>query len=331
MPAVDAPACPRCGKTTHGPADCPFVGTDPGFFDAPIVLDPEELTPGTLVGDYRIEALIGQGGMGKVYRAEHPLIGKKVAVKVLNGELAENENAVKRFTLEARAVNEIRHRNLVDIFTFGRLPDGRWYHVMEYLEGENLGELLHQRKRLPTAEALPIFIEVTRALEAAHAKGIVHRDLKPDNVFLVAAGGGGPRAVKLLDFGIAKLMEGHALESGRGSGPRTVHGSTVGTPHYMSPEQARGHKLDGRSDIYALGVLLYQTVTGALPIDGPDVLAVCRKHVMEVPIRPLVRAPGAVLMDLDRVIMKMLAKAPDQRYQSAAEVRAALETIPLRR
>ena len=319
MPAVAA-ACPLCGKTTHAKVDCPFISAGSSFFDGPVLLDPEELAPGCLVGDYQIEALIGKGGMGKVYRAVHPLIGKKVAVKVLNGSLADNENAVKRFTLEARAVNEIRHHNLVDIFTFGRLPDGRWYHVMEYLEGQNLAELLHQRGRLSSVEALPIFIEVTKALEAAHGKGIVHRDLKPDNVFLVAGGA----AVKLLDFGIAKLMEGHAFTSG----PRTMHGSTVGTPHYMSPEQARGHKLDGRSDIYALGVLLYQTVTGELPFDGPDVLSVCRKHVMEMPIRPLMRAPGAVMMDLDRVIMKMLAKGPDQRYQTATEVRAALEALP---
>jgi serine/threonine protein kinase len=325
VPALDV-ACSLCGKTTHGSADCPFVTTG-SLLDEPVVRDPEELTAGSLVGDYVIEALIGQGGMGRVYRAVHPLIGKKVAVKVLNGALAENENAVKRFTLEARAVNEIRHRNLVDIFTFGRLPDGRWFHVMEYLEGQNLGDLLHYRGRLPAIEALPIFIEVTKALEAAHGKGIVHRDLKPDNVFLVAGGEGTAPVVKLLDFGIAKLMEGHGL----GAGPRTMHGATVGTPHYMSPEQARAQPLDGRSDIYALGVLLYHTVTGHLPIDGPDVLSVCRKHVMETPIRPLQRAPGAVMMELDRVIMKMLAKAPAERYQNAAEARAALQTAMPRR
>ena len=285
--------------------------------------DPEQLAPGTPIGDYVVEAEIGHGGMGTVYRAVHPMIGKRVAVKVLKASLSDNQTAVKRFTLEARAVNEIRHRNLVDIFAIGQLPDARWYLVMEYLEGQNLGEVLQDRGKLPAAEALPIFIEVASALEAAHAKKIVHRDLKPDNVFLVAGARGGSPPIKLLDFGIAKLMEGHGLTTG----PRTVHGSTLGTPHYMSPEQARGQALDGRSDVYALGVLLYRTLTGFLPIDGPDMLSVCRKHVMEMPERPIERAPGAVTPALDRIIMKMLAKSPDQRYQSAAEVQAALQFL----
>jgi serine/threonine-protein kinase len=324
VPSVAA-ACPLCGKTTHGRADCPFVTTS-SIFDEPVVVaatDPEHLAPGALIGDYVVEAEIGHGGMGTVYRAVHPMIGKRVAVKVLKAALSDNQNAVKRFTLEARAVNEIRHRNLVDIFAFGQLPDGRWYLVMEYLEGQNLADLLHQRGRLAPAEALPIFLEVASALEAAHAKKIVHRDLKPDNVFLVAGAPGTAPAVKLLDFGIAKLMEGHGLTTG----PRTVHGSTLGTPHYMSPEQARGQALDGRSDVYALGVLLYRTLTGVMPIDGPDMLSVCRKHVMEMPVRPLERAPDAVSPALDRIIMKMLAKSPEQRPQSAAEVLAALRPL----
>ena len=325
VPAV-APSCPLCGKTTHGRADCPFVSTS-SIFDGPVVLgeaaDPEQLAPGTPIGDYRVEAEIGHGGMGTVYKAVHPMIGKRVAVKVLKAALSDNQNAVKRFTLEARAVNEIRHRNLVDIFAFGQLPDGRWYLVMEYLEGQNLGEVLDKRGRMPAAEALPIFLEVASALEAAHAKKIVHRDLKPDNVFLVAAPVPGAAAVKLLDFGIAKLMEGHGLSTG----PRTVHGSTLGTPHFMSPEQARGQAIDGRSDIYALGVLLYRTLTGVLPIDGPDMLSICRKQVMDTPVHPMARAPGAVSPALNQIIMKMLAKSPQQRYQSAAEVRAALQPL----
>jgi serine/threonine protein kinase len=324
VPAV-VPACPLCGKNTHGRADCPFVSTS-SLFDAPVVLpqaDPEALSAGSPIGDYVVEAEIGHGGMGKIYRAIHPMIGKRVAVKVLKASLSDNQTAVKRFTLEARAVNEIRHRNLVDIFAIGQLPDGRWYLVMEYLEGQNLGDLLEQRGRLPVAEALPIFLEVCSALEAAHGKKIVHRDLKPDNVFLVAS----PPSVKLLDFGIAKLMEGHGLAAG----PRTVHGSTLGTPHFMSPEQARGQTIDGRSDIYALGALLYRTVTGVLPIDGPDMLSVCRKQVMDMPMRPIERVPGAVSPLLDRIIMKMLAKAPEQRYQSAAEVQAALQFLMMQK
>jgi serine/threonine protein kinase len=321
--AVVESACPLCGKSSHARADCPFVATS-SLFEAPVLAEAERLAPGTAVGDYVIETAIGTGGGGTVYRAVHPIIGKKVAVKVLKGAMTNNDNAVKRFTLEARAVNEIRHRNLVDIFAFGRLPDGRWYHVMEYLEGQSLGDLLEARGRLPAREALPIFVEVTHALEAAHAKGIVHRDLKPDNIFLTTTGTGTPPAVKLLDFGIAKLMEGHGL----GVGPHTAHGSTVGTPHYMSPEQARGQALDGRSDLYALGVLLYRTITGKPPIDGPDLLSICRKHVMDTPVRALIQGAGTVSMELDRVIMKLLEKSPDQRYQSATEARAALQALP---
>jgi serine/threonine protein kinase len=295
------------------------------LFNEPVVTKPDELPPGTPVGEYEIEDVIGRGAMGTVYRAVHPLIGKRVAIKVLQGALAHNDNAVKRFTLEARAVNQIRHRNLVDIFSFGRLPPPRdsWYLVMEYLEGESLGQRLETCTRMPAGVALPIFIEVAEALGAAHDKGVVHRDLKPDNVFLVAGASGTEPTVKLLDFGVAKLLDGHAWTGG----PRTVHGSTVGTPHYMSPEQARGQPVDGRSDLYAFGLMLYRAVTGVVPIDGPDALAVLRKQVLELPYHPMILAPGAVSPQLDGLIMKLLAKDPARRYQTAAELRAAL--VPL--
>jgi serine/threonine protein kinase len=324
--SLPAAACPLCHSSSHDRHACPLSVS---FFDAPVVVNRDELSPGTAVGEYEIEAVIGRGAMGTVYRAVHPLIGKRVAVKVLQGALASNDNAVKRFMLEARAVNEIRHRNLVDIFSFGRLPPPRdsWYLVMEYLEGESLGQRLDARQRLPPADALPIFLEVAEALGAAHAKGIVHRDLKPDNIFVLAGAPVQQPAVKLLDFGVAKLIDGH----GWTAGPRTVHGSTVGTPHYMSPEQARGQPLDGRSDLYALGVLLYRTLTGVVPLDGPDALSVCRKQVLEMPFHPITRAPGAVTPQLDGLIMKLLAKDPARRYQTAAEVRAALLPLVPRR
>ena len=273
------------------------------------------------MGEYRIDRVIGTGGMGVVYRATHPLIGKVVAVKVLEGRLADDRTAVQRFTLEARAVNAVRHPNLVDIFSFSQLPDGRWYYVMEYLEGQTLGDRVRGRGRLPVGEALPIFWQVAEALEAVHGKRIVHRDLKPDNVFLVPAAEG-PR-VKLLDFGVAKLLEAGTWVTG----PRTAHGSTVGTPHYMAPEQARGQAIDGRTDLYALGVMLYQTVTGVLPFDGDNPLEVCRAHVVEAPAPPRQRAPQAVGAALDLVIMKLLAKAPGARFQSAAEVKDALRPL----
>jgi serine/threonine protein kinase len=321
---LPAAACPLCGNSSHDRASCPFVSTT-SLVDEPVVAKNDELPPGTAVGEYEIETVIGRGAMGTVYRAVHPLIGKRVAIKVLVGSLAHNDNAVKRFTLEARAVNQIRHRNLVDIFSFGRLPPPResWYLVMEYLEGQSLGERLEACSRMPAALALPIFIEVAEALGAAHDKGVVHRDLKPDNVFLVAGAPDTPPSVKLLDFGVAKLLDGHTWTAG----PRTVHGSTVGTPHYMSPEQARGQPVDGRSDLYAFGVLLYRAVTGVVPIDGPDAMSVLRKQVLEMPYHPMILAPGAISPQLDGVIMKLLAKDPARRYQTAAEVRAAL--LPL--
>jgi serine/threonine-protein kinase len=285
-----------------------------------------KLSVGTRVGEYQIQARIGEGGMGTVYSAIHPIIGKKVAIKVLAGRLAKNKNAIRRFVLEARAVNDIRHPSLVDIFSFGRLTDGRHYYVMEFLDGRDLGDILRERICLPPSEAVPIFIEVSQALVAVHSKGIVHRDLKPENILLLRTPQpGGPR-VKLVDFGLAKLIEDVPAHL-RDGAPHTAAGVNVGTPHYMSPEQCRGLKVDARADLYALGVVLYETVTGRLPFDGATPLEIWQAHTERPPRPPIEVVHEAVSPALNAVILRLLAKRPEHRFQTAAQLSAALEHV----
>jgi serine/threonine protein kinase len=333
--------CPRCGKA-HGVADfdCPEASARParpaddgarpvpsrpsGSFRAeatPVT----RLQPGALVGEYQISDRIAEGGMGTVYSAIHPIIGKKVAIKVLSGRLAKNSNAIRRFVLEARAVNDIRHPGLVDIFSFGRLTDGRPYYVMEFLDGRSLGAVLRAHFRLLPIDCYHVFMEVGRVLVAVHQHGIVHRDLKPDNVILIPQGIDHPPKVKLVDFGLAKLLvSGTNLAEGA---PHTAVGVNVGTPHYMAPEQCRGGSVDARSDLYALGVTFYETVTGQLPIDGPTPIDIWQAHVEVMPRRPELLAPEIVTPELGALIMKLLAKRPDQRPQNATEFCQALEAL----
>ena len=336
--------CPRCGKPAHG-ADfdfnCPEGTSNPGpapavvampAFPAPLsgsfhlteTFPITRLQPGTLVGEYQIADRIAEGGMGTVYSAVHPIIGKKVAIKVLSGKLAKNSNAIRRFVLEARAVNDIRHPGLVDIFSFGRLTDGRPYYVMEFLDGRSLGAVLRAHQRLTPFDTYPVFMDVGRVLVAVHDHGIVHRDLKPDNVILIPEGADRPPKVKLVDFGLAKLLVGGGQAS---SGPHTAIGVNVGTPHYMSPEQCRGGNVDARSDLYALGVMFYETVTGALPIDGPTPVDIWQAHVEVVPRKPDLVAPGVVSPELGALIMRLLAKRPERRPRDAAEFCDALEAL----
>jgi serine/threonine protein kinase len=285
-----------------------------------------KLSAGAKVGEYQILDRIGEGGMGTVYSAVHPIIGKKVAIKVLSTRLAKNKNATRRFVLEARAVNDIQHPGLVDIFSFGRLTDGRHYYVMEFLDGRNLGDELRARVCLPVREALPIFLEVGRVLVAVHAKGIVHRDLKPENILLLHSSQAGAPKVKLVDFGLAKLMDGVPAHLSDSS-PHTAAGVNVGTPHYMSPEQCRGLKVDARSDLYALGVLLYESLTGKLPFDGPSPVDIWQAHAEKTPCPPIEVAPGLVTAPLNSLILCLLAKRPEQRIQSASDFCAALEGL----
>ena len=284
------------------------------------------VSPGLHVGEYVIDEEIGAGGMGKVYRAVHPVIGKSVAIKVLSQKMASNPNTIRRFVLEARTVNEIRHPNLVDIFSFGQLTDGRYYYIMEYLEGRSLGEVLRERGRLRPEEIYPVFSDVLRALEATHAKAVVHRDLKPDNVFLVCNPGGDLVRAKLLDFGLAKLIEG----GGQQAAPLTGVGMAVGTPHYMAPEQCMARPVDGRTDLYALGVMFYEALTGGKPCTGDTTVAIWEAQVRKAPRPPIELAPETVGLELNRMVLKLLAKDPNDRYQTAGDVLAALGAMSAR-
>jgi len=272
-----------------------------------------ELAPGTEIAGYVVDAIIGKGGMGKVYGAHHPRIGKRVAIKVLERAYCNDASAVARFEQEARLVNEIRHPNIVDVFQFGELPDRRSFFVMELLTGETLSARI-RRGPLPIAEATEILDTICDALEAAHDHSVVHRDLKSDNVFLAASRD--KRTVKLLDFGIAKLAGRNDLSSVG----KTASGMIVGTPAYMSPEQARGQAVGPKTDVYQLGILTYKMLTGRLPFDAENPFELIVAQLKEPPPSPKKLAPNTPDA-LARLVVRMMAKASDER-PSVAEVRS---------
>jgi serine/threonine-protein kinase len=266
------------------------------------------LAPGTTVGEYVIEGVLGQGGMGTVYAAHHPVIGKKAAVKVIRAALSANRRAVERFVLEARAVNQIGDPNIVDVFAFGSLADGRSYLIMERLIGENLAQRT-RRDRVSRGEAIDIIDDIARTLTATHEAGIIHRDLKPDNVFLCDARRGRP-TVKLLDFGLAKLARQD--DHGGGGLEPTRTGIVIGTPLYLSPEQASGAPVDARTDVYSLGVIAYE-----LLLERPLFTAETAVELMGMHIGAPPDPPRSVWLhippDLDALLLGMLDKDPARR------------------
>jgi tRNA A-37 threonylcarbamoyl transferase component Bud32 len=286
----------------------------------------ERLEPGARAGEYEIVRHLGSGAMGDVYAGRHPVIGKQVAVKVIKRKLAASAEAAERFVREARAVNRVDHPNLLDVFAFGRLDDGRPYLVMDLLAGESLGDRLRREGALPAAEALDILTPVCEALAAAHDEGVVHRDLKPDNVFL-ARGGRGDDRVFVLDFGIAKMLGDATAETAPGT--LTGEGVWIGTPAYMSPEQWTAEGATARSDLYAAGAMLYEMLTGKAPYQARSVPAMMEKHFhAEVP--PLTTHTGARLPAAwHEVVRRAMAKKPEDRPADARalldEARAALD------
>ena len=279
---------------------------------------------GQIAGSYRIVSKLSEGGMGVVYRAEHQMIGRVVAVKVLLPELSHHREIVTRFFNEARAATAVRHPGIVEIFDFGYMPSGQAYLVMELLQGESIARRLRRVGRMSEAEAASIIRSTSIALGAAHAHGIVHRDLKPDNLFLCPDPGvpGGERP-KLLDFGIAKLT-GPSSPQGASL---TQTGAVLGTPTYMSPEQCRGAgEVDQRADLYSLGCILFELITGRPPFTSQAPGELIANHLMEQPVSPRTLVPE-VTPACEAIIMRLLAKRPEERFGTAEELAAALEPL----
>ena len=287
---------------------------------------PQDVLIGQTVGNYLVTQKVGEGGMGSVYLAEHPTIGKKVALKVLHAEFATNTEVVERFFNEAKAVNSIAHPNIVDIVDYGVIQIGAKgsdqlvYFIMEYLAGQTLAQTVRAEAPLPPERALTISLQVADALAASHRAGIVHRDLKPDNIILVQRGRD-VDFVKLLDFGIAKLTT-----EGR-SGNRTRTGLVLGTPAYMSPEQCEGSaKVDHRTDIYALGICLYEMLVGRVPFIGEGYGEILVQHLTQKPIEP--SRYRMISPHIEQVVLKALEKRQDMRYPTMDEfIRAMADPV----
>ena len=279
---------------------------------------------GLQIGNYRLEAEIGHGGMGSVHRARHLLLARVAAVKILHHHLSGDASMVQRFLNEARAVNDIRHPLIVEVLDAGRLASGTPYIVMEHLAGESLAARLRQAGPLPLAVAVGIARQIAGALGAAHARGIVHRDLKPENVFLCDGGGGdGAPSVKVLDFGIAKLR---ADLAGGGAETRAT-GGLLGTPQYMAPEQWRtGVVADPRIDVYALGLIVFEMLSGTPPFLGDSWVDLLHLHISGTP--PRLRERGVeVPAALEAVVRRALAKEPGDRLPSMAAFDEALSAF----
>ncbi|MCI0490318.1 MAG: bifunctional serine/threonine-protein kinase/formylglycine-generating enzyme family protein [Blastocatellia bacterium] len=306
--------CPTCEKDYKDHLlFCPFDGQ-------PLVQKPE---PDPLIGTvldhkYRIEERIGQGGMSKVYRATHIYMDHRVAVKTLQAELSSNQMALERFRREARAAAQIHHPNAVAVTDFGVTTDtGIAYLVMEFLEGWNLREKIQEQKQLDYQQAFLIVEQTCAALHAAHTSDIIHRDLKPDNILLLKSEDGEVR-IKVLDFGIAKLKTTSEMIN------LTQQGTIVGTPHYMSPEQCRGEELDARSDIYSLGVIIYEMLTGQVPFQAPTPVGVAIKHATEPPAPPRVLR-GDIPSQIEEIVLRALNKRREDRQASAVELSREFE------
>jgi serine/threonine protein kinase/tetratricopeptide (TPR) repeat protein len=325
------PKCPQCGREfPPGASECPEDGSalraDATVADAAVVAPSAAADPlvgVVLDGKYRLDARVGEGGMGTVYRAAHLLIDRPVAVKVLKSRFVTDESARERFRREARAAGRLQHTNAVAVTDFGETREGLVYLVMELLEGTTLRDVLAREAPLDAARAVSLMMQISAAVEAAHAAGIIHRDLKPGNIFLVQRPQS-PYVVKVLDFGIAKL----AAEGGEFGLVDTLTGTGVmiGTPRYMSPEQCDGAQLTPASDVYGLGVILYEMLTGQTPFTGASPLALALAHSSESP-RPPRQLVAAIPPALEAVVLHALAKRPEERAGDAGEFRRELFAV----
>lgn len=318
--------CPICkAEYLGGEVFCPV--------DAARLITPSQigmegpLTDDALVGSeldrYRVIRRIGEGGMGLVYEGLHIAIEKRVAIKVLRDDFSSRPDVVERFRQEAKSASRIGHENIVDISDFGSTPAGQSYFVMEFLEGEDLADLIARDGTLSVERILDITGQCARALSAAHSKGIVHRDMKPENIFLTQRPER-PDFPKIVDFGIAKMSD---IETSGAPGRKlTKTGMIFGTPEYMSPEQAAGKGLDHRVDVYAMGVIMFELVTGRVPFVGDTFMGVLTQHMFESP--PPLREVNAHLecsRELELIIFKCLSKDPDDRYPDMDKLAEALD------
>ena len=308
-------SCPNCG-TSYPPSVrmCPRDGT---------VLEgarptEERFVGAVLHGKYRLDSYLSSGGMGAVFRATHVMLGKPVAVKLIKADLVTSPDMVRRFQREARAATNLNHPSIVGVYDLGQTDDGTLYIAMELVDGKSLKDVIREAGAVPPPRVLSIMRQVASALALAHKNQIIHRDLKPQNVMLTT-GPDGRELAKLLDFGIAKTFDDQATQL-------TQAGFALGTPQYMSPEQAMGKEVDARSDIYSLGVMVYEMLTGDLPFTDPSAPAILLKHMTEAPQPPSQRRPDlGIPPHYEAVVLKCLEKDPGKRFQSAVEFAAALE------
>ncbi|MFA6032554.1 MAG: protein kinase [Myxococcota bacterium] len=319
---------PPAGEPKHV-AQTPTVKVVPPPGQAPVMTaPPQKVDPliGTILDErYRLISQLGEGGMGTVYLAQHTTLQRNLAVKVLLSEIASDGDAVARFKDEARATSQIGHENIIEVTDFGRTPSGSFYFVMEYLPGINLAEMIVREKLFSPQRAMNIAGQIAAALAAAHKCGIVHRDLKPENIHLTKKGDA-TDFVKVLDFGIAKIK---SMKTG-GSARRTTTGMILGTPAFMSPEQAAGGTIDARTDMYSLGVIMYEMTTGRIPFDSENPVNILLMHQTHPPAPPRSIKPE-IPVSVEHVILRCLAKLPEHRYQTMEELETAIKAAETER
>ena len=284
----------------------------------------EALVGRTIAGKYCLETIVGEGAMGAVYRARQTTLGTTLAIKVLHSQLAGEPMFAARFLREAQAASRVDHPSSMRVIDFGEEPDGLLYIAMEYVDGKTLAKIIEEASPLPVARIVDIACQALAALAVAHDIGVIHRDLKPENIMVLEGQDDEGRThdiVKVCDFGVAKLLEG-----GSRAPSVTAQGVVVGTPEYMSPEQARGDALDARSDIYAMGVLLFHLMTGKVPFDSSTAFGTAFMHVNDEPTRPRLLNPG-VDSRLEAICLKAMRKRPEDRFASARELRGELRAL----
>ena len=314
---VTGRTCPTCSAVSPaGERFCPHDGTVLADEDK----GPNRLVGTTIAGKYRVEGFLKDGGMGTVYRANHLMLGRMVALKVVRPQLTPDVATLRRFQREARAAAALKHPNIVDVYDLGESEDGTLYIAMELVDGIDLKAIIGDSGPLPSERVVRLVTQLGRALAMAHGNGVVHRDIKPQNIMIGTDAEGNDR-VTLLDFGIA---EARRVDGGT---ELTAAGTVLGTPQYMSPEQARGsQEIDGRSDIYSLGVVMYEMLAGVVPFDDKSAVQLLVKHVQQPPPPISARNPDVLVPGgLERIVLRCLAKDPGERFQSGTELVAALD------